>query len=251
MSDGYFFEPETAKIIAKAKSAADLRKLKPIASDDKWIKDQVALVKKLTKAFGSEVATFYNIFAPATAFKWAAGGDKKLAAFIKEDKEAVIYALSVIAHNTAILAHEVIKSGKADYQFVEIMACPGGCVMGGGQPIKSSKVRETVDVRKLRADCLYSIDENRLYTMGTLETADGEARQLGFRTEYSEWYPSGNYVICSFGKRLRLGQYKNYIKGVGNAGDFDGYADNVNNLKIGIYKNANGYGYKMGTAFTV
>lgn len=98
---------------------------------------------------------------------------------------------------------------------------------------------------------LYSIDENRLYTMGTLETADGEARQLGFRTEYSEWYPSGNYVLCSFGKRLRLGQYKNYIKGVGNAGDFDGYADNVNNLKIGIYKTANGYGYKMGTAFTV
>lgn len=31
--------------------------------------------------------------------------------------------------------------------------------MGGGQPIKSSKVRSEVDVRKLRADSLYSIDE--------------------------------------------------------------------------------------------
>lgn len=31
--------------------------------------------------------------------------------------------------------------------------------MGGGQPIKSSKIRAEVDVRKLRADCLYSIDE--------------------------------------------------------------------------------------------
>jgi NADP-reducing hydrogenase subunit HndD len=39
------------------------------------------------------------------------------------------------------------------------MACPGGCVMGGGQPIKSSKIRREVDVRKLRADSLYSIDE--------------------------------------------------------------------------------------------
>ena len=39
------------------------------------------------------------------------------------------------------------------------MACPGGCIMGGGQPIKSSKIRSEVDVRKLRADCLYSIDE--------------------------------------------------------------------------------------------
>ncbi len=54
---------------------------------------------------------------------------------------------------------EEIKSGKADYQFVEIMACPGGCIMGGGQPIKTSKQRSKYDVKKLRADCLYSIDE--------------------------------------------------------------------------------------------
>lgn len=54
---------------------------------------------------------------------------------------------------------EEIKQGKADYHFVEIMACPGGCVMGGGQPIKSSKIRASVDVRKLRAEALYSIDE--------------------------------------------------------------------------------------------
>ena len=54
---------------------------------------------------------------------------------------------------------EEIKSGKADYQFVEIMACPGGCVMGGGQPICSSTTRATVDVRAKRANALYSADE--------------------------------------------------------------------------------------------
>ena len=54
---------------------------------------------------------------------------------------------------------EEIKSGEADYQFVEIMACPGGCIMGGGQPIKSSKTQAEFDVRKLRADAIYSIDE--------------------------------------------------------------------------------------------
>ncbi len=52
-----------------------------------------------------------------------------------------------------------IRAGKADYDFVEIMACPGGCVMGGGQPIKNSKIRSTVDVRELRANSLYTIDE--------------------------------------------------------------------------------------------
>ena len=54
---------------------------------------------------------------------------------------------------------EEIKSGKADYQFVEIMACPGGCIMGGGQPIKNSKTISSTDVHKLRANSIYSIDE--------------------------------------------------------------------------------------------
>ena len=68
---------------------------------------------------------------------------------------------AVVAHglgNAQIIMDE-IKNGKADYQFVEIMACPGGCIMGGGQPIRSSKERATIDIRKLRADCLYDIDE--------------------------------------------------------------------------------------------
>lgn len=68
---------------------------------------------------------------------------------------------AVVAHglgNAQIVMNE-IRDGKADYQFVEIMACPGGCIMGGGQPIRTSKERATIDIRKLRADCLYSIDE--------------------------------------------------------------------------------------------
>lgn len=56
-----------------------------------------------------------------------------------------------------------IRAGKADYDFVEIMACPGGCINGGGQPIKSSKIRATTDVRKLRSDSLYSIDERSTF----------------------------------------------------------------------------------------
>ena len=72
-------------------------------------------------------------------------------------KDIKVVAASGLANARKIL--EEIKSGKADYQFVEIMACPGGCIMGGGQPIKSSKIRSEVDVRKLRADALYSIDE--------------------------------------------------------------------------------------------
>lgn len=60
--------------------------------------------------------------------------------------------------NARIIMDE-IRNGEADYQFVEIMACPGGCIMGGGQPIKNSKTLATTDVRKLRSDSMYSIDE--------------------------------------------------------------------------------------------
>ncbi len=67
----------------------------------------------------------------------------------------------VVAHGlgNARTVLDEMKEGKVDYQFVEIMACPGGCIMGGGQPIKSSKTRSEVDVRKLRAKALYTIDE--------------------------------------------------------------------------------------------
>ncbi len=60
--------------------------------------------------------------------------------------------------NARIIMDE-IKEKKADYDFVEIMACPGGCILGGGQPIKNSKTRSLVDVRKMRSDSMYSIDE--------------------------------------------------------------------------------------------
>jgi NADP-reducing hydrogenase subunit HndD len=51
-----------------------------------------------------------------------------------------------------------IKEGKVDYQFVEIMACPGGCVMGGGQPIvRVLKQEVNVDVRALRANVFIHI----------------------------------------------------------------------------------------------
>ena len=71
-----------------------------------------------------------------------------------EIKVAVAHGL---ANAKTIL--EEIKAGKADYQFVEIMACPGGCIMGGGQPIVSSKTRNDIDVRETRAAALYKIDE--------------------------------------------------------------------------------------------
>ena len=53
---------------------------------------------------------------------------------------------------------EKVKGGE-HYDFIEIMACPGGCIHGGGQPIVDSKTRAVTDVKALRAKALYSEDE--------------------------------------------------------------------------------------------
>ncbi len=53
---------------------------------------------------------------------------------------------------------ENIRDGKADYHFIEIMACPGGCVNGGGQPIVASKDKMDKDLRVERAKAIYSED---------------------------------------------------------------------------------------------
>ncbi len=52
-----------------------------------------------------------------------------------------------------------VESGEVDVQFIEIMACPGGCVNGGGQPYQPASVRDTVDLRAVRAAVLYHADE--------------------------------------------------------------------------------------------
>ena len=55
---------------------------------------------------------------------------------------------------------DMIEKGEAPYHFVEIMACPGGCVTGGGQPIHDAKTRATVDIHGLRKKALYEADKN-------------------------------------------------------------------------------------------
>ncbi|MSC86477.1 4Fe-4S dicluster domain-containing protein [Eubacterium sp. am_0171] len=52
-----------------------------------------------------------------------------------------------------------VRAGEADYHFIEIMCCPGGCVNGGGQPQVHADVRNYEDVRAIRAKALYDNDK--------------------------------------------------------------------------------------------
>ena len=54
---------------------------------------------------------------------------------------------------------EMIKSGEKQYEFIEMMACPGGCINGGGQALQPAGIRNFVDLRKERANALYEMDK--------------------------------------------------------------------------------------------
>ena len=54
---------------------------------------------------------------------------------------------------------EAVKSGTAQYHFIEFMACPGGCLGGGGQPIPTNP-----EIRQKRADAIYAEDAEFTFT---------------------------------------------------------------------------------------
>lgn len=96
---------------------------------------------------------------------------------------------------------EAIKNGE-EFHFVEIMACPGGCVNGGGQPLQKSNVRNWLDLREERAKGLYSEDRKtfirkshnnpavkKLYKEYLGMAGGSKAHEL----LHTHYHPRGNY----------------------------------------------------------
>ena len=83
-----------------------------------------------------------------------------------EGVKTASYKLGDITLNVAVASGtanakkvlDAVKAGELDVQFIEIMACPGGCVNGGGQPIQPAVVRANTDLRAVRASVLYNDD---------------------------------------------------------------------------------------------
>ncbi len=75
--------------------------------------------------------------------------------------EIKVAAVSGLANARKLL--DDIRAGKRDYHFIEVMACPGGCVNGGGQPTQPANVRNFTDLAALRAKAIYAEDESLTY----------------------------------------------------------------------------------------
>lgn len=106
--------------------------------------------------------------------------------------------------NNAKTILEKVKSGEKQYHLIELMACPGGCIGGGGQPYPADG-RYVLDhkILKLRAGALYTIDEHKqirkshenpyvqqLYTEYIGQPGNARAHEL-LHTTYASRLPRG------------------------------------------------------------
>ncbi len=82
----------------------------------------------------------------------------KYAAYKLGDIELKVAVVSGTANAKKLL--RAVESDETKVDFIEVMACPGGCVNGGGQPYQPAVVRNNVDLRALRASVLYTADKN-------------------------------------------------------------------------------------------
>ncbi len=81
----------------------------------------------------------------------------KRATYKLGDKEIRVAVASGTKNAKQLL--NAIREGKEQYEFVEIMCCPGGCVNGGGQPTQPASVRNNINLREVRASVLYTADK--------------------------------------------------------------------------------------------
>lgn len=100
---------------------------------------------------------------------------------------------------------------------------------------------------------VYDLEKEELVTAFTLESVDGSDQHLGFRTEYSEFHPNGDYILCGYGAVFSgtSSSYANFNKGLGNTRSSTGsYYETVNSLRFSFYRHGGNIVAFMGTPFS-
>lgn len=92
----------------------------------------------------------------------------------------------------------------------------------------------------------YDLATNSLVTLGVIESVDRVGHNLGFRTEYTEWYPNDGIIKFGFGGKYTWNSALNCNKGLGNVGSYTEKCC-VNNLTMKPFKNDNKFGVKFDT----
>lgn len=197
MSDGFFEYPNPE--LFNIKKPEELLKLRPIGPEHPWIVKQVELAKTLTDSFGDEVLTFYNIFAPATYFKLLFGnaGNKVLADFILENKDAVAHALNTIAEDLSTLSRGIISDEKADGIYLSVQNVQDSRITSGlyKEVVAPSELLVLESANKLS-------ENNILHICGYEGSRNDLSLYMNYDAKVINWAVNVEGVSLSEGKRL-------------------------------------------------
>lgn len=124
MSDGFFAYPNER--LRNVKSLAALQDLQPVGAQHPWIRGQVDLVRRLTRKFGGEVLSFYNVFAPVKYLRLLQQREENrlVTELLTREPQALKRVLDVIAEDLATLAQAVITEGGADGIYFSVQNIP-------------------------------------------------------------------------------------------------------------------------------
>ncbi len=114
MCDGYFPYP----IPVQVNCASDWRKLEPMDKNDPFIRGQVERAARIVEEIGKDRCVFYNVFAPFSSLRFGSAeigiDDDTLMKHVREDRNAVMHALDVIAQTNALLSELLITEAGCD-----------------------------------------------------------------------------------------------------------------------------------------
>lgn len=245
MSDGFFGYPNEA--IKKIKIAADLDRIEK-EDAGKWIQGQVDLVRELTGRFQKEVASFYNIFAPATYLSLlleSAGNELTVAQLAKENPKGLARVLDLIAKDVALLSRRVIAEGGADGIYLSVRNIDG---VGKEDYLNVIAPSELAVLENANAVSRYNI----LHICGYEGHRNDLSTYVDYPARIVNWAVTVENVSLSEGKKLFGG--KAVIGGFNNTTDgvlYKGSKEEIEAETAGLIADAGTTGVILGADCTI
>lgn len=245
MSDGFFGYPNEA--IKKIKTAADLDRIEK-EDAGKWIQGQVDLVRELTGRFQKEVASFYNIFAPATYLSLlleSAGNELTVAQLAKENPKGLARVLDLIAKDVALLSRRVIAEGGADGIYLSVRNIDG---VGKEDYLNVIAPSELAVLENANAVSRYNI----LHICGYEGHRNDLSTYVDYPARIVNWAVTVENVSLSEGKKLFDG--KAVIGGFNNTTDgvlYKGSKEEIEAETAGLIADAGTTGVILGADCTI
>ncbi|QTF07855.1 uroporphyrinogen decarboxylase [Brenneria izadpanahii] len=210
MSDAFLIHPSVLN--TEINSVQDLKKIASIGKDNEWITKQVAAVKEIVSSYQGEIASIYNIFAPAYYFRlkfdMVDEDRNKFPRLVEEDPYLFSLALEKIADDIVILVEKLIQEAKIDGIYL--------CVQSVQSPTFSEenyrKYIEPSQLRVLNAANSLS-DSNVLHICGF----EGRVNDL----RHFSHYPVKAVNWATFVEKVTLEEGKKIFPGKALLGGFD------------------------------